>query len=239
MRFLADLHTHTVASGHAYSTIEEIARVAGEKGLEVIAITDHTGALPGGAHDFHFNNLGVVPREMYGVTILRGAETNIISFDGDIDASEDLTKGLDVVIASYHPPCIRYGEKDEVTRGFIGAMENERVQIIGHPGDGRYPVDHHELVKAAVRTGTLLEINNSSLRPGSFRPGTRENLIEILKYCNKYDLAVIAGSDTHMAYQVGDFTETKRFLEEIQFPETLILNGQVERLLEHLGYPKK
>ena len=60
MKFLTDLHIHTVASGHAYSTIEEIARAAGEKGLEIIAITDHTAGMPGGAHDFHFQNLGVV-----------------------------------------------------------------------------------------------------------------------------------------------------------------------------------
>lgn len=239
MKFLTDFHTHTVASGHAYSTIQEIAQEAAKKELAVIAMTDHTSGLPGGAHDFHFNNLGVLPREMYGVKVLRGAETNIISFDGEIDAPKEVTRGLDVVIASYHPPCIRFGEKEEVTRGFIGAMENERVHIIGHPGDARYPFDHEELVKASLRTGTLLEINNASLRPGSFRPGVRENLIEMLKYCNQYDVPIIANTDTHISFQVGDFTETISFLESIQFPEALILNLYPEQLLAHIGYPGK
>lgn len=236
MKFLTDLHIHTISSGHAYSTIEEITREAGKNELSVIAITDHTCGLPGGAHDFHFQNLGVVPRIMHGVTVLRGVEANIIDFNGTIDANEELTKNLDVVIASYHPPCIRFGDKEECTRGLIGAMENPRINIIGHPGDSRYPFDHEAIVKASKRTGTLLEINNASLRPGGFRPGVRENLIEMLKYCSKHDVPVIANTDTHMAYQVGGFAETLHLLEEIQFSKDLILNLDPQKVLSILNY---
>ena len=84
MKFVADTHTHTISSGHAYSTLDELVKEASKKGLEVIAITDHTPAMPGGAHAFHFANLRIIPKEMYGVRILRGAETNIMDYEGHI-----------------------------------------------------------------------------------------------------------------------------------------------------------
>ena len=74
MRILMDLHTHTVASGHAYSTIMENAKAAAEKGLEGIAMTDHGPAMPGGAHLYHFWNLTALPQQIAGVRVLRGVE---------------------------------------------------------------------------------------------------------------------------------------------------------------------
>ncbi len=236
MKFLTDMHIHTVSSGHAYSTIDEIARQASVEKLEVIAITDHTSGVPGGAHAFHFNNLGVVPRELYGVKVLRGVEANIIDYKGTIDANEDITHNLDVVIASYHPPCIPFADSKQCTAGLIGAMENPSIHIIGHPGDTRYPFDFEEVAKVSKRTGTLLEVNNASLKPDSFRPGVRESLVELLKVCNRLDLPIIANTDSHIAYQVGQFQDTIAFLEAIKFPQDLILNLDPQRLLQHIGY---
>lgn len=54
MKFVLDTHCHTVASGHAYSTVQEIAKYASEIGLELVAVTDHSDKLPGGAHLFIF-----------------------------------------------------------------------------------------------------------------------------------------------------------------------------------------
>ena len=53
MNLIADMHCHTVASGHAYSTVQEIAREASNKGLEMVAITDHGPSMPGGPHCYH------------------------------------------------------------------------------------------------------------------------------------------------------------------------------------------
>ncbi|GFP38274.1 putative hydrolase, partial [Candidatus Hakubella thermalkaliphila] len=97
MRILADLHVHTLASGHAYSTIEEIAAAAAAKQLEVVAITDHGPAMPGGPHEYYFGNLWVLPAEVGGVTILRGAEVNILEEHGRLDLPEVLLKQLDIV----------------------------------------------------------------------------------------------------------------------------------------------
>lgn len=234
MKFLTDMHIHTVASGHAYSTIDEIARVAAEKGLQVIAMTDHSSGMPGGPHDFHFHNMRAIPRVLYGVTVVRGIEANIIDFDGHIDMTKESERALDFAIASLHPPCIRFGTQEEVTRAMIGAMEHPYVKILGHPGDSRYPFDHEAVVLAAKRTGTLIEVNNASLRPGGFRPGVRENLIEVLKYCKIHNVPVIANTDAHIAYAVGEFQESIRLFEEVDFPKELILNLYPAKVLDFI-----
>ena len=71
MKIEADLHTHSVASGHAYSTISELALAAAERGLKMIAITDHGPAIPGGPHLYHFSNLKVLPEYLHGVRLLK------------------------------------------------------------------------------------------------------------------------------------------------------------------------
>ncbi len=85
MRLVADCHVHTVNSGHAYSTINEYATEAAEKGLELIGMTDHGPAMPGGPHIYHFDNLKIIPDNLHGVEILKGAEANIIGYDGSMD----------------------------------------------------------------------------------------------------------------------------------------------------------
>ena len=79
--YCADLHTHTIASGHAYNSIREMAKSASEKGLEVLGITEHAPKMPGTCHRIYFQNLKVVPREMYGVQLLIGAEVNILDYE--------------------------------------------------------------------------------------------------------------------------------------------------------------
>ncbi|HIY19916.1 MAG TPA: PHP domain-containing protein, partial [Candidatus Blautia avistercoris] len=99
-REILDLHTHTVASGHAYCTLREMAKAASEKGLKVLGITEHAPKMPGTCHNYYFHNLKVVPRQMYGITLLLGAELNILDFDGNVDLSQRELENLDVVIAS-------------------------------------------------------------------------------------------------------------------------------------------
>lgn len=238
MNYVTDLHIHTVSSGHAYSTVDENIRYAKMKGLEVIAITDHTSGMPGGAHNFHFGNLKVIPKVVDGVRVLRGVEANIIDFEGNIDIEEDILKGLDIAIASLHPPCIAFADEETVTRAVEKAMENPYVKILGHPGDSRYPINAERLVQASKRTGTLIEINNASLKPQSYRPGVRESLVDILKYCKLYEVPVVVNTDSHICYEVGVFEESYEFMIEQQFPENLILNTQPEKLLEILGCNK-
>lgn len=79
MKIVLDTHAHTIVSGHAYNTIREMAQMAKEKGLEAFALTEHAPQMPGTCHEFYFQNLHIVPREMYGVRLFMGVELNIMN----------------------------------------------------------------------------------------------------------------------------------------------------------------
>ena len=119
-----DLHTHTLASGHAYSTISEMIAEAAKKGLSMLGITEHAPKMPGSCGNLYFTNFHVLPRERCGVTTLFGVELNIMDYDGTVDLPPQLLCEMDVVIASLHTPCIHPGTREENTRAYIKAMEN-------------------------------------------------------------------------------------------------------------------
>ena len=77
MRDILDVHTHTVASGHAYNSMLEMIHEAQEKGLEVYGITEHAPKMPGTCGEFYFHNLKVVPRKHGDLELLLGVELNI------------------------------------------------------------------------------------------------------------------------------------------------------------------
>lgn len=233
-----DIHTHTVASGHGYSSLEENITVAVERGLELLGFTDHAPAMPGGAHLYHFYNIRILPPRIRGVRVLKGVEANIISYDGAIDLDDEVLENLELVIASFHPPCLKYSSREKHTRAIIGAMENPRVNIIGHPGDARYDFDIPVVVAASKRTGTLLEINNSSLKPTSFRPGGDIMIRRIIEACRKADVPVVMGSDAHYSGHVGRFEAAQELLDRLDFPGELVLNGNPKAFLDCIGNPE-
>lgn len=230
-----DLHTHTVASGHAYCSLREMARAASDKGLEVLGITEHGPAMPGTCHNFYFHNLKTVPRELYGIRLLLGTELNILDSSGKVDLEERELKNLDIVIASLHLPCMKPGTVEENTEAYLNVMKNPYVNIIGHPDDGRYQVDYRALVQGAAEYGKVLELNNHSLEPSCFRKNARENDLEMLKYCMEYQVPVVMDSDAHFDTLIGEFDMARALLEEICFPEELVLNHSVEMLKKYVN----
>ena len=230
-----DLHTHTIASGHAYNTLREMAKAASDKGLSVLGITEHAPKMPGTCHSFYFHNLKTVPRELYGIRLLLGSEVNIMDFEGNIDLEERDLKGMDIIIASLHTPCIKPGSIKENTTAYLKVIENPYVNIIGHPDDGRYPVDYRALVEGAKEKGKVLELNNHSLDPKCFRRDARENDLKMLELCKEYAVPVIMGSDAHFDTLIGEFSMARELLEEVDFPEELVLNRSVEALQGHVN----
>lgn len=235
MNYVLDSHTHTVASGHAFNTVFEMAWAAKEKGIKLLGITEHAMALPGTCHEFYFMNLRVMPREIYGVEIMFGTEANIVDLDGKLDMPESTMKQMDVVIASMHTPCLKPGSAEENTKAYINAMKNPYVNIIGHPDDGRFPVHMEELVKGAKEHQVLLELNNSSLNPSGFRLNSRVNALEMLKYCKQYQVPIIMNSDAHTAFDIGNRQYTEELICEIDFPEELIVNRSVEEYKKYIN----
>ena len=234
MNDVIDLHTHTIASGHAYNTINEMAHAAAAKGLSILGITEHAPKMVGSCSEYYFMNLRALPREKEGVRILYGVELNMLGFDGEADLPDNLLAQMDLVIASMHIPCMPIGTKEENTRAYLKMMENPYVRVIGHPDDSRYPIDYQTLAKAAAEHHVLLEINNSSLSPKSFRPGAEENCREMLSYCRKYQTRIIMDSDAHVDLDVGNHMYARKLLEEEQFPMELVMNDKPEGLLDFL-----
>lgn len=235
MKYVLDSHTHTIASGHAYSTLHEMAREAAEKGLELLGITEHAMMLPGTCHEYHFQNMRMLPREMYGIQVMHGAEVNVMGFDGSVDMEDSLMAKLDVVIASLHMPCIRPGTKEQNTDALLHVMENPYVNIIGHPDDSRYPVDYERLVKGAKEQGVLLELNNTSLHPKSSRQNAEPNDVVMLGLCKEYGVPIILGSDAHTQEDIGNLKYTLPLLERLKFPEELIVNRSVEEYKKYIN----
>lgn len=231
MKYVLDTHTHTLASGHAYNTIREMAMAASEKNLELLCITEHAPAMPGTCHEFYFHNLKVVPRNQYGMRLLLGTEANILDYNGTLDLDEEVLRKMDIVIASLHTPCIKAGTVEQHTEAVINAIKNPYVNIIGHPDDARLQLNYEPIVKAAKEYGVLLELNNSSMNPNGFRLNARENAIKYLTLCKKYGVMISLGSDAHYADDILNYEYLKPILAEVEFPEELIVNTSVEKFL--------
>ena len=230
-----DLHTHTIMSGHAYNTRNEMIRAAEEKGLEIYAVTEHAPAMPGSCHNMYFMNFRVLPRKHGNMTVLYGAELNILDYQGHVDLPEHILKGMDLTLASLHTPCYVSGTREENTDAYIGAMKNPYVNIIAHPDDERYPVDYERLVQGAKKYHVLLEVNNASLSPGSFRGDPVERYQEMLGLCAEYEVPVVMDSDAHVDVQVGEHGYARKMLDMVKFPEELVVNFHSELLKGYIN----
>lgn len=239
MNIELDVHTHTIASGHAFSTLQEMAQAAADKGLKVLGITEHSSGIPGTCDPIYFRNLYVVPRKMYGIELLLGAEINILNGEGTLDMDEFYLKLLDLRIAGIHSLCYQQGTVEENTHGMIQAISNPYTHIISHPGDGTAKLLFEPIVLAAKEHHTLLEINNSSLRPSRNKKDARGNNLEILRLSKKYEVPVILGSDAHISFDIANYEYLWPLLQETEFPEELIMNRSVSRFKEYLGIPDK
>lgn len=231
MELVADLHIHTLASGHAYSTVTEINQVAAAKGLQGIALTDHGPAMPGGPHRYHFGNLSVLPEVDGGVLILRGVEANILDSDGTLDLPEIYLKLLDLVWAGLHVPCLQPSTRSINTRALLNALDNPYVDGIVHPGNPEFVIDEEAVVQAAKEKNKLLEINNSSFL---IRRGSKTRCAEIARLVKYYDAVVSINSDAHLARDVGCFDKGLQLALEAELEPRHVLNTSLASIKDFL-----
>lgn len=229
MKFIADTHCHTVASSHAYNTVDENAAYAAKIGLKALAITDHAPAMSDGAHLWHFHNLHVLPRKIDGVFILRGAEVNILDFDGSVDLDSGTLRSLEWVIASFHRPVCGPATREQHTQAYIKVAQNPGITVIGHCGTAIYDFDHERAVRAFKEYGKIVEINEGSTR---VRKDSWTNCVDIARLCKKYEVPVVVNSDAHYKTNIGDFCKSVQMLEELEFPEHLVLNADETRFFD-------
>lgn len=220
-----DLHTHTIASGHATTdTIADLAAAAAAKGVTLLGISDHGPATAGSAGLSYFRSLGLAPRRRSGIELRYGAEANLLDFDGRLDLPDELLGTLDYCIISMHRPIFTSGTERENTLAYQRAMEHPQVKIIGHCDDGRFPVDYRALIRTAMEYKVVPELNNVSLRPDSYRKNCRANALRMLRECASLGCPVVLSSDSHGKTHVADVTECWLLLQESHFPQELIIN---------------
>ena len=233
-----DVHTHTIMSGHAYSTLQEMVAAAQQKNLEILGITEHAPGIPGTCHPIYFRNLHVVPRQMGNLRLMLGAELNILDTKGTLDLDEYYYRQLDIRIAGIHLLCWQGGTIEENTAGMVAAIRSPWTHIISHPGDGTADLLFEPIVLAAKESRTLLEINNSSLNPRRNKDTALKNNLEILRLCKRYEVPVILGSDAHISYSIADYSFIWPLLAETEFPDELIMNYSPDRFLAYITSPQ-
>lgn len=227
-----DLHMHTVASTHAYSTLRDYVLQAKSCGIKLLAITDHGPDMADAPHYWHFVNMKIWPRVIDGVGILRGIEANIKNNAGEIDCSGPMLGSIDIIVAGFHEPVLAPQDKENNTTAMIAAIASGNVHIISHPGNPKYPINIPAVAHAAARHNVALELNNSSFTTS--RPGSEPNCRAIAEAVKEAGGWLAFGSDSHTAFTLGHFEHCLRIMREVDFPEDRVLNVTPRRLLDFL-----
>lgn len=220
---------HSLLSGHAFGTIRELAAEAAARGLKLIGVTEHGPGIPGTVDPIYFRNFCDAPRVLYGVEMLYGSEVNVLA-EGRLSLDQRHLDCLDYAIAGIHGLCYENAGIVKNTDNVIRCMENPKVRFISHPDDDHFPLDYPTLVQGAKEFNTALEVNNSSLRKPTLRPGCVENYHKMVPLCMEYGVNLIVNTDAHDPSAVGDFTLARQLLEELHVEEDLILNNDLEKL---------
>lgn len=232
MKIIADTHTHTISSTHAYSTAQEMISAASEAGLCAIALTDHGYAMPGSPGKWFFECLSTIPPRFGGVRVLKGVEANVINLDGELDMTNEVLSELEWVVASIHGGlCKGKPSIENVTNAYLKIAENPYVKVIGHSGTPQYKYDYERVIPVFADNGKLVEINNNTFY---FREKSWKNCAEIAKVCKRVDAPVVVNSDAHFSSKVGQCEEALKMLQEIDFPEKLIINSDKDRFNDYL-----
>jgi DNA polymerase (family 10) len=164
---VGDLHCHTDASDGTAS-VEQMAIAAQDAGYEYLAITDHSASMGFGA-DLTPDQLRAQIEQIRlisipGIELLAGSEVNILP-DGSPDYADELLAELDWVIASVHTSFRM--PREQMTQRIVRAIEHPLIDCIGHLSGRKiehrdpYEFDFEQVLEAAVRTGTMFEINSN------------------------------------------------------------------------------
>ncbi|HBV97106.1 MAG: hydrolase [Peptococcaceae bacterium BICA1-7] len=233
MKIEADLHTHSVASGHAFSTLNEMAQQASLRGLKMIALTDHGINMPGGPHPYYFSQIMGLPENIGEVDLLKGVEANIIDPEGNLDMPVQLLERLDIVLAGFHCDTgYPAGSVDQNTMALMAAIRNPFVHIISHPGNPEYPVDLEKVVQAAKMAGKALEINNNSFSLS--RPGSPPRCMQMARLAARAGILVSINSDAHSCFSVGIFDHAVEVAVRAGIKPEKVLNTSAAFIKEYI-----
>ncbi len=234
MKLTADLHTHTLASAHAYSTLTENTAQAEKAGLKIMAVTDHGPQMEDSPHVWHHHNLTTLPRIINNVFVLRGIEADIIDNNGRLDIDRELSEKLEWIIASYHWGS---GSKAEFTGSYIKALEDPDICCLGHTDTKWCPYDIREVCRACAHFGKSMELNVARIRD-PLKKDTYDFYRKLLETCAEEKAFVVVSTDSHFWNTIGDFGPALKLIEEVAFPEELLLNADENRVKNFVNRKK-
>ncbi len=258
MQLLCDPHTHTLFSRHAYSTLEENIRAAAARGLELLGTTEHYSVMLWPEDDprnfQYYRNFSVWPREVDGVYLCHGAEADIVDLEGHLFGHDIMVdhhfsgralkdprtlkdivlKDCDYVIASVHDKTFsKDATQAQVTQAYLGALDDPRVFILGHIGRTGLDIDVDKILLHARELGKCIEINEHSLTGDYGR--SPERCRAIAERCAELGVQVVTSSDAHISYDVGKLDTVESLLDEIGFPEELVVTRSRDAFLSALA----
>ena len=232
MNIALDLHTHTLVSTHAFSTMGEMIAQAKQLGLQGMAVTDHGIGTPDSPHEWHFSCLPRLPDILPdGFWLLKGVEANAMDAQGTLDMPEKIRKNLDWVIVSLHTALMPSLTFEEATALWLRVAETPYVDMIGHSEQKEFYYDYDLVTKAFAKHNKVVEFNaNSPIA----RKGNEKNMRELAFFCKKNGAKVAVNSDAHSIYDLGNYENVLPILREVDFPEERVVNRSVPRFLEEL-----
>ncbi len=234
--FIADMHTHTLASTHAYSTITENAAWCSEHGIKYLGMTDHGIAMQDSPDTWHFENLRILPEYLKGVRVFKGIEADILSVSGELDIPRGMESVyysiLEWVNVSMHVQTFAPSSKRDHTKAYLNVLKNRFVDVISHSESPKFDYDYDAVTKACAEYGRLIEVNVCRIERGEIQT---ERYKRILECCEKHGTRIIVSSDAHFYTHIGAFDPAKKLLEEIEFPEELVINSSEERFLGYIN----
>lgn len=233
MQMIADLHAHTLCATHAFQTMDEMVDAARAAGYCALAITDHAPAMPDAPHIWHFANGNALPRVLNGMVMLYGAEVNVMDTKGGLDLPQGYLAGLDWVVASIHSPCVPgLLTRKEANRIWLSVAENPYVDCIGHSEQENYRYDYDLVTKAFAKNHKVVELNAGSF---SVRKDGIPNMKKLLAACLENGCHISVDSDAHSAWRLQTaLPPLYAMLEELSFPQELIVNATRENLVKEL-----
>lgn len=220
-QIMVDTHTHTVLSGHAWSTLRENAAAAARRGMAALVTTEHGHALPGSGPFFLTTAQNMLPGMVEGIRMFYGVEANIMDFNGSLDIEDRMLFVSQFTVASMHDICMVPGTVEENTAAYLGTLAHPGVDMLGHIDDRKTPSDFETVIKEAGRLGKLIEINNNSLL---IRRGSLERVEEVARLCMRHEVRVCVSSDAHFDDMVGSVAPALELLGRVGFPDELVAN---------------
>jgi putative hydrolase len=243
----ADMHIHTIASGHAFCTVNECIKVAQEAGLALISITDHGPSMEGSAHEGHFEMCARLPKYFGTLEVLFGCELNILNKGGDVDLTASVMEDLDVVLAGIHRRT-PYDFRTDVnnTKAIINSIKrHSSINIITHPYRTEYPVSVSDIVDAAIEFNVLLEVN-ASLILGAVMNHSRgmsvnvvDKTAEMVQLLQSKGVGYLVNSDAHHTSEIGILNHSFELLiSELGLLPEYVLNCRPEALKKIISFDR-